>query len=251
MTKIPFHVFESSETACAQLAAELAQLIHDRAVLGRHVVLGLAAGNSTRPLYNELVYLHREEGLSLKNVVTFNMEEYVGSTAANPNSCRAFMNRHLFNHVDIFPENIHFPSASSDTDLQGVCACYEQELKKRGGMDFLIARICREGHVGFNPAFAPIDSRTRSVPLNEGMRHMFAPFFGGIEKVPLNAVTMGCATILSSRRVALLAWGPKKSRIVRKVVEGNISPESCASYLQTHPRASFVLDEQAASLLGK
>lgn len=249
MPNRPFQVFETPESACAEVAAEIAQLIRDRAVMGRRVVLGLATGASTIPLYEELRYLHREERLSFRNVVTFNMDEYENTSPAHPQSSRSFMDRHFFKHIDVQAENIHFPAAAPGEDVEARCARYEKQIAQAGGIDYQIAKVSRNGHIGFNSSFTPIDSRTRSVHLSEVAREGVSEAFGGLEKVPMKAITMGCATLLSSRRITLLAWGVKKSRIVRKAIRESVTPAMCASYFQTHPKASFVLDEQAASLL--
>ncbi len=246
---IQYRVFESPDSACVQVAAEIAQLIRERATLGRSAVLGLATGKTTRPLYQELVYLHREEGLSFQNVVTFNLDEYLGLRDTDPRSMRFFMQREFFDHVDIPAANIHFLSGVADACVAARCAGYEKEIVQAGGIDYQILGIGRNGHIGFNEPGTPISSRTRKVDLHEMTRTDAISAFGEIENVPTQAVTMGCGTILKARKIALLAWGSKKNRIVRRAVEGPVSPKTCASYLQTHPAARIYLDVPASLIL--
>lgn len=245
-----FRVFENCDSASAQVAAEIAQLIRERAILGRHVVLGLPAGKTPVPLYEELIYLHREESLSLANVVTFNLDEYIGLPASHPGSFRAFMQRTFFDHVDIPAENIHFLSGNvSRAEATSHCADYEHKIAAAGGIDFQILGIGRNGHIGFNEPGCMADSRTRPVTLFDMTRRDTARWFPGIERVPNRALTMGCGTILEARRIAVLAWGSRKSRIVRRAIQGPVTADVPASYLQAHPGAIFYLNSSAAACL--
>lgn len=250
VTNIPFVVFDSPEAACRQVASEIAQLIRERSSQGRQTVLGLATGSTPLPLYQELVRLHREEGLSFKNVTSFNLDEYLGLERDHPESYWTFMHQNLFNHVDILPENVHIPSgALADSEVEAHCADYEAQIHKAGGVDFQILGIGRTGHIGFNEPGTPIDAKTQRIHLDELTRKDAAPSFGGIENVPTEAITMGCGTILKARRIALLAWGAKKASIVREAIEGVITDQVSASFLQTHPAATFFLDQEAAAEL--
>jgi len=249
-TPLRFRVFENPDSACVQVASEIASLIRERAALGRTAVLGLATGKTPLPFYEELIYLHREEGLSFENVVTFNLDEYLGLRSDHPASFRTVMQRTFFDHVNIPPGNIHF--LSSEIAAQGIplqCAGYEMEILSAGGVDFQVLGIGRNGHIGFNEPGTASDTRTHRVELDELTRRDAAAAFGGIENVPTHALTMGCGTILGARKIALLAWGSKKSRIVRRSLECPVTPKVSASFLQTHPGAQFFLDLPAASLL--
>lgn len=245
-----FRVFENPDSASALVAAEIAQLIRERAILGRTAVLGLPTGVSPLPLYAELIYQHREEGLSFKNVVTFNLDEYMGLGSNHPQSFRAFMQKHLFDHVDIPPENIRFLSGTvADQDVTAHCASYERMIKKAGGIDYQVLGIGRNGHIGFNePGTSPV-SRTHRVQLSDTTREDAADRFRGLENVPTHAVTMGCGTILKARKISLLAWGPRKARIVRSALTGPVTSRISASYLQNHPAAQFILDPPAAAVV--
>ena len=247
-----FRVFENPDSACAQVAGEISQLIRERSVLGRPVVLGLATGKTPLPLYEELVYLHREEGLSFQNVVTFNLDEYLGLEPTHPAGFRSVMQRNLFDHVDIPPQNIHFlPGIIPDGEIAARCAAYEKEITRAGRIDFQILGIGRNGHIGFNEPGSTLNSRTRQVELCELTRGDAAEEFKGLENVPTHAVTMGCRTILASRKLVLLAWGAKKAPVVRRAIEGPVTADVSASYLKTHPAARFFLDPPAATLLKK
>jgi len=246
----PFVIFDSPEAACRQVASEVAQTIRKRASLGRNAVLGLATGSTPLPLYKELIRLHREENLSFRNVVTFNLDEYLGLDRSHSESYWAFMHSNLFDHIDVLPENIHLPKGDlSEAEIPAHCAAYEAAIVKAGGIDMQILGIGRTGHIGFNEPGTPIDSRTQRVHLNEITRQDAAPAFGGLSKVPTEAITMGCGTILAARRIALLAWGGKKAEIVREAIEGIITDRVSASFLQTHRDATYFLDREAASAL--
>ena len=251
-TNLRFRVFENPDSACAQVASEMAGLIRERAALGRSAVLGLASGKIPLPLYDELIYLHREEGLSFNNVITFNLDEYAGLDSDHPASFRFFLQRKFFEHVDLPPANIHFLSGElADTEVVAHCTAYERKIRRVGGIDFQILGIGRNGHIGFNEPGSAANSRTRQVELSEMTRRDADPTFGGFENVPTHALTMGCRTIIKARKIALLAWGSKKSSIVRRALEKPVTPKVCASFLQKHPTTQFFLDVPAASLLSR
>jgi glucosamine-6-phosphate deaminase len=246
-----YRVFENPDSACAQVASEIAQLIRERALLGRKVVLGLATGRTPLPLYEELIYQHREENLSFANVVTFNLDEYLDLPPGHPSSFRAYMRRNFFDHVDIPEENIHLLGGNlHDYQLARHCLAYEKKIRAAGGIDYQILGIGRSGHIGFNEPGTPSTSRTGKVELGEMTRNDAARDFGDDpESVPRRALTMGCGTILEARRIALLAWGTPKARIVRRAILGPRTAKVCASYLQRHPFAHYFLDQNSAALV--
>lgn len=252
MSKIPVQVFDSPKEAAASLAAEVASLIRSRAQEGKQVVLGLATGATPLPFYAELIRLHKEEGLSFANVVSFNLDEYCGLDRDHPESYWYFMHQNLFNHIDIKPENVHLPSGMlDDAEIPAHCAAYEQAIVDAGGIDLQILGIGRTGHIGFNEPGSDDTTRTRQVHLDEMTRTDAGPAFGGVENVPTTAITMGVATIMDARKVALMAWGEKKASIVKEAVEGPVTIEVAASYLQNHKDARFILDKDAAADLSK
>ena len=243
-------VFGSAGEAAAALAAECAALIRGRQAAGQTVVLGLATGGTPIPFYEELVRLHREEGLDFSGVTTFNLDEYLGLAPEHPESYRAFMRKHLFDHVNLAPDKTHLPPGIVEAGGEdAACADYENSIREAGGIDFQILGIGRTGHIGFNEPGSARDSRTRMVHLDPVTRQDAAPAFGGLEHVPTHALTMGCATILEARALRLMAWGEKKAGIVREAVEGPVTDAVTASFLQLHDNARFLLDQGAATAL--
>jgi glucosamine-6-phosphate deaminase len=229
------------------VAHEIASLIRRRQAEGKKAVLGLATGSSPVSVYAELVRLHREEKLSFANVVTFNLDEYFPISPDHPQSYRRFMEVHLFGHVDLPKEQIHIPDGSVPrTEVTAACVAYEAAIVEAGGIDFQILGIGRTGHIGFNEPGSQRRSATRLIALDPLTRRDAAGDFGGEEQTPRFAVTMGVRTILSARRLVLMAWGQHKAAIVRTAVEGEITPHVTASFLQEHENAIFVLDQAAA-----
>ncbi|OYV06821.1 MAG: glucosamine-6-phosphate deaminase [Verrucomicrobiales bacterium VVV1] len=243
-------VFPCQDEAVRKLASEVAELIRSRAGQGQMTVLGLATGSTPLSFYRELIRLHREDGLSLESVITFNLDEYLGLDRDHPESYWTFMHRNLFDHIDLSPENIHLPSGMVPPDqIDSHCAAYEEEIREAGGIDFQLLGIGRTGHIGFNEPGSSKFSRTRRIHLDPITREDAAPSFGGLENVPTHAITMGCGTILEARRIVLLAWGNKKAAIVKEALEGPVNDQVSASFLQEHDNASFYLDRGAASEL--
>lgn len=246
--KIPVQVFDTKEAAAASLAQEVATLIRERAAEGKNVVLGLATGATPLPFYAELIRLHKEEGLSFANVISFNLDEYCGLDRDHPESYWYFMHTNLFNHIDINPENVNLPSGTlPDSEIPAHCAAYEKAIVDAGGIDLQILGIGRTGHIGFNEPGSDDTTITRQVHLDELTISDAGPAFGGVDNVPKSAITMGVATIMGARRVALMAWGDKKASIVQKAVEGPVTIDVAASYLQNHSNAVFILDKPAAA----
>lgn len=247
---VRFRIFENPDSACARAADAVADLIRERAILGRKVVLGLVAEETCLPFFKELIYRHREEGLSLRNVVTFNTDEYAGLDGSHPASMRAFMQRHLFDHVDIPPEAIHFPPAMGDGhELDALCAQHDGAIKRAGGIDFYVLRLRQNGSLGLHhPGVAP-DGRTQRVAIHKPVREHKAAEFGGIQNVPNHLVSLGYRTILKSRKIIVLAWGARKAYTLRRVIKGPVTSSASATYLQEHPATCFFLDVPAGRLI--
>ncbi len=247
---IPLSVFTSSAEASKSIAAEITALIRSRQAEKSHVVLGLATGSTPLNFYAELVRLHREEGLSFANVITFNLDEYYGLTPTHPQSYHHFMRVHLFDHIDIPDAAINLPDGLVPAaEVDAHCRAYEEKIRAAGGIDFQILGIGRTGHIGFNEPGSPRRSRTRLVTLDPLTRRDAAGDFGGEEHTPRYAITMGVRTILDARRVVLMAWGQHKAGIVRDALEGPVSSQVTASFLQEHDHCRFVLDATAAGSL--
>jgi len=243
-------IFRDSERASIRVAEEIADLIRLRHSEGKPCVLGLATGSSPIAVYEELVRMHREEGLTFEHVITFNLDEYLPMEKGNRQSYHYFMHEHLFDHIDIRPENIHIPSGTlSPGEVKPYCLDYERKIHEAGGIDFQLLGIGRTGHIGFNEPGSHYNSGTRVITLDHITRVDAAPAFLGIGNVPRKAITMGIATVRSARRIVLLAWGRNKADIVKNTVEGKVSPQVPATYLQEHPNCTFVLDESASSEL--
>ena len=248
--KIHSVIFDDSRNASLVIAQEISSLIRNKQEKNKNCVLGLATGSSPISVYQELVRMHKEEGLSFKNVVTFNLDEYYPMSKEDINSYHYFMNIHLFDHIDIKKENIHIPDGTvKKEDINAYCDEYEKRILNEGGLDFQLLGIGRTGHIGFNEPGSNYGSLTRLVHLDYLTRNDARKSFFGIENVPTTAITMGIRTIRKSKRIVLMAWGNNKSLVVQKAIEGSIDSNLPASFLQNHKNATFVLDQSASENL--
>ena len=246
--KIPATVHASAAQASRVVAAEIAALIRAKAAAGRKCVLGLATGSTPVGVYEELVRLHREEGLSFVNVVTFNLDEYYPMQPGELQSYRRFMREHLFDRVDVPAGAIHIPDGTLPLEqVAHACTAYERAIFEAGGIDLQLLGIGRTGHVGFNEPGSGRESRTRLITLDRVTRLDAAADFFGEEYVPRRAITMGVGTILSAKRVVMLAFGEGKAGVIAKAVEGPVTSVVAASFLQHHEHACVHLDEAAAA----
>jgi glucosamine-6-phosphate deaminase len=247
---IKTRIFSDAKDASISVAAEIAALIRKRAAEGKKCVLGLATGSTPVSVYAELVRRHQQESLSFKNVVTFNLDEYYSMPKEAPQSYWRFMHEHLFDHIDIPSANIHIPDGTLPFDkVSAYCEQYETAIAEAGGLDLQLLGIGRTGHIGFNEPGSGRDSRTRLIALDKVTRLDAASDFFGEQAVPSRAITMGVGTILSARRVILVAFGEGKASIVAAAVEGRLTDSVAASFLQEHPNAEVILDEAAAARL--
>jgi glucosamine-6-phosphate deaminase len=246
-TKVPTLVFPTSGQAARHVALMIESLIRQNNSAGRPTVLGLPTGSTPVSMYRELVRLHREQGLDLSRVITFNLDEYFPMSPEDLHSYRRWMFETFFQHVNIPPQNINIPDGTIRAeDAEEFCLRYEQKIRRAGGIDLQVLGIGRTGHIGFNEPGSTRHSRTRMVTLDPVTRRDAASGFYGEENVPHRALTMGVGTILDAKKVVLLAFGEHKSRIVHRSVEGPVSENVAASFLQQHPDATFLLDEAAA-----
>ncbi len=230
-------------------ASELAARIVARTVREKpHAVLGLATGNTPLQLYRNLVRMHREDGLDFGGVTSFNLDEYVGVPPAHPSSFHSYMWAHLFSSLNIPRERINIPDGMTN-DIPAACRKYEQAIRSAGGIDIQVLGIGTNGHIGFNEPSSSLSSRTRIKTLTEQTRSDSAAAFGGEDAVPKHVLTMGLGTIMDSKMCLLLAFGKKKARAVALAAEGPVTSMVPGSVLQMHPRAIFVLDDEAASEL--
>ncbi|MBT7623786.1 MAG: glucosamine-6-phosphate deaminase, partial [Flavobacteriaceae bacterium] len=248
--KIHSVIFDESKQASKIVANEIAILIRKKQKENKNCILGLATGSSPISVYKELVRLHKEEGLSFSNVITFNLDEYFPMKNVDIQSYHHFMHLHLFSHIDIKLENINIPNGELDLDkINNHCNKYENKIKKLGGIDFQLLGIGRTGHIGFNEPGSNYSSLTRMVHLDYITRNDARKGFYGIENVPTRAITMGINTIRKSKRVVLLAWGQNKAGAIKKAIEGKVDTNIPASFLQNHKNVTFVLDKTSASNL--
>ncbi|MEX0885034.1 MAG: glucosamine-6-phosphate deaminase [Phycisphaeraceae bacterium] len=247
---IPTQIYEDAAEASRTVARQIADLIRARAKAGQTCVLGLATGSTPTGVYDELVRMHREEGLSFKRVVTFNLDEYYPMRPDELQSYHRFMREHLFDHVDIPDANVHIPDGQIAPErITDYCRDYERAIQEAGGLDLQLLGIGRTGHVGFNEPGSHRSSRTRLIALDMTTRQDAASDFFGEENVPRRAITLGVATILDAKQVVLMAFGERKARVIRQAVEGAVTPSVAASFLQEHANATVVLDKAAAAEL--
>lgn len=213
-------------------------------------VLGLATGGTPLGMYQELIRMHRDEGLDFSRVVTFNLDEYVGLGPTHPQSYRYFMQQNLFDHINIDQRNTHVPDGRA-LDFEAYCARYEQMIEDEGGIDLQVLGIGGDGHIAFNEPGSSLGSRTRLKTLTAETIRDNARFFGSAEQVPRLAITMGVGTILESRQCLLLATGEVKAVAIRETVEGPVTAQVTASALQLHRDVIAVIDELAAARLAR
>jgi len=248
LEKIRTIVVDDHEHIARLVANRIATLITEKQAAGERTVLGLATGSTPIGVYRELIRMHREEGLSFQDVVTFNLDEYYPMRPDSIHSYHRFMWENLFAHIDIAARNVHIPRGDVPRDMvDEECRRYEDAIAREGGIDFQILGIGKTGHIGFNEPGSGAESRTRVVHLDAVTRRDAAADFFGEEFVPREAVTMGIATILEAREIAILATGEHKGAVVKRAVEGAIDVEVAATFLQHHPNTTFYVDRAAGA----
>lgn len=248
--KIPVELFLDSKDGSKYIAQRIAKAIREKQDQGEDIVLGLATGSSPLMVYAELINEHREKGLSFHNVYTFNLDEYYPLDPERIESYDYFMHHYFFNHIDIPEENIHIPKGSLKLgQVKKYCDSYEKKIKGLGGIDIQLLGIGRSGHIGFNEPGSEDNSLTRLVRLDHITRHDAADDFGGLAKVPYEAITMGVQTILDAKEIYIMAWGQHKADIVKEAIEGKPSALIPSTFLQKHEKVKFYLDTAAANKL--
>lgn len=241
---------DTEKEAALWVAHHIAAAINAKAkASSKPFVLGLPTGSTPLKVYAELVRMNKAGELSFKNVITFNMDEYVGLPVEHPESYHSFMYNNLFNHIDIPRENIHILDGNAP-DLAAECASYEEKIAATGGFDLFLGGIGEDGHIAFNEPFSPLQSRTRVVTLTDDTIRVNSRFFGGdVNLVPKQAMSVGVATVLGAKEVVIMAFGPKKARAIGEAIEGPITHKNTVSALQNHPDGIVVMDEDAAGEL--
>ncbi len=232
------------------MSQKAAEIFAERIKAKPDIVLGLATGGTPERMYAILAEKNKAGEIDFSNVVTFNLDEYVGLEPTHPQSYRYFMNDKLFNHINIKMENTHVLNGVAE-DLQAECENYEKMIKEAGGIDLQLLGIGGNGHIAFNEPGSPRDSRTRVVDLDERTINDNARFFDSIDEVPRQALSMGIGTILEAKEIVLIANKESKADAIAKAIEGPVTDQVPASFLQEHPNVTFVIDEAAASGLTK
>ena len=236
-----YQTYEELSKASANVVADVINSKPD-------AVLGLATGSTPLGLYQELIRMHKEEGLDFSHVSTFNLDEYVGLSPNHPQSYHYFMQENLFKHINIEPQNVHVPSGTT-SNYQAFCQWYEQRIEQCGGIDVQVLGVGTDGHIAFNEPSSSLGSRTRIKTLSKETIEDNARFFESKEQVPIYAITMGVGTVLEARKLILLASGPGKAQAIADAIEKPVSSMCTASALQLHPDSTFFIDTAAAANL--
>jgi glucosamine-6-phosphate deaminase len=248
--KIPVKIYPDLKAGSKAVAEQIADFIREKQKKKEKCVLGLATGSTPKTLYAELVRLHKEEKLSFKNVITFNLDQYYPISNDALQSYQRFMKVNLFNHIDIDPKNTHIPNGEIKKEgIKEHCRQYEKMIEDAGGIDLQILGIGNNGHIGFNEPGSSIHSKTRLISLDNSTRIANAYEFANISEVPRLAITMGIGEILKAKKIILMAWGPAKAPVIKEAVEEDHTDHVPASLLQNHDDVTFVVDEAAASEL--
>lgn len=230
-----------------KMSEKAAQMMIDRIKHNPHMTLGLATGSTPKGVYQRLIQDHVQNHTTYKHISTINLDEYIGIDEENPNSYHYFMKEELLDHIDIPLSQSYLPNGLTN-DLDEECVRYE-EIIKRHGIDFQLLGIGENGHIGFNEPGTPFESLTHIVTLDESTRAANARFFNSIEEVPKLAITMGIATIMSSKEILLLASGKTKAKAMSELINGDLHVESPASALKNHPNFTIIADEEALQLV--
>ena len=250
LEKIPVKIYKDLHEGSLFAAQKIAALIKEKQAKKEKCVLGLATGSTPKTLYEELVRMHKEEGLSFKNVISFNLDEYYPIDHDAIQSYNSYMQRHLFDHIDIDPKNIHIPNGELPKErVKAHCAEYEKLIEDVGGIDLQVLGIGNNGHIGFNEPGSSIYSRTRLITLENSTRLANSYEFANISEVPRMALTMGISTIMKAKQIILLAWGPGKAPVIHRSAEGSVTEQVPASLLQQHHECTFIVDTAAAAEL--
>uniref|UniRef100_UPI0040568068 glucosamine-6-phosphate deaminase n=1 Tax=Alistipes sp. TaxID=1872444 RepID=UPI0040568068 len=238
-------IHNNSQDAGRWTAEYIVKRINEKEAAGGRFVLGLPTGSTPLSTYAHLIELYKAGKVSFKNVVTFNMDEYVGLPEEHPESYHSFMWNNLFNHIDINPANVNILNGNAP-DLAKECEEYEAKIVAAGGIDLFLGGIGEDGHLAFNEPFSSLNSRTRVKTLTYDTILVNSRFFDNdVNKVPKLALTVGIATVLSAKEVIILAYGHKKATAIHNAIEGAYSHSCTASAIQVHPHGMIVCDEQA------
>ncbi len=233
-----------------EISRQAALLVAASIALKPNLVLGLPTGRTPVQMYKELVLIHRNGFVDFKNVVTFNLDEYVNLPRKNPNSYYSYMQKNFFRHVNVRKENIHIPDGMAK-NIKEECTRYEELIRAKGPIDLMILGIGHNGHIGFNEPSDEFVPETHIESLTEKTRIANSKYFGSLSKVPAKAITMGLGTIMHSKKIILLASGRDKAETIKRAISGNITPRFPASVLRLHRDCTFIIDKEAAEMIKK
>jgi glucosamine-6-phosphate deaminase len=211
------------------------------------ITLGLATGGTPEGTYQYLIKDHQENGTSYQNVTTFNLDEYIGLKTSHPNSYRHYMNTCFFNHININKFRTNIPKGYGSNPFDE-CLHYEQLIAAHGGIDLQILGIGSNGHIGFNEPGTKFDSKTHIVNLTDSTRKANARYFNNFEEVPMQAITMGIATIMKSKEILLLVSGESKKEAMKHLLCDEMSESFPASILQVHPHVTIIADQKSLAM---
>jgi glucosamine-6-phosphate deaminase len=246
--KVPVSIFTDAEIASELVAKQVAAFIREKAEKNEQCVLGLITGSTAIGVYEQLTLLHKTEGLSFKNVVVFNIDEYYPIAKEELQSREKYLHEYLLDEIDILPENVHLIQGNlNKQDISDFCRNYEDKIRAIGGIDLQLLGLDSRGQIGANEPGSMFNSRTRLITLDYSTRMRAASDFFGEENVPDYCITMGIGTIMEAKKIILMAWGEGKSKIIRKMVEEPITEMMPASILQRHPNTSFIFDTASAA----
>lgn len=227
-----------------EMSAKAAEYLVNKVRTSPKITLGLATGGTPEGTYRNIIEDHRHNHTSYHHVTTFNLDEYVGLSGDHPNSYRYFMNKNLFDHIDIQKSNTYVPRGDAH-DIQKECLDYEKLLENKGGIDLQLLGIGSNGHIGFNEPGTPFDSKTHLVELAPSTREANARYFSSPEQVPTQAISMGISTIMKAKEILLLVSGENKSKALAQLLHDEITENNPASVLKNHPNVTIIADHKA------
>jgi len=231
-----------------EMSRRAAEIVKEQILKKPDTVLGLATGSTPLGMYKYLIEMHKNGEIDFSNVITFNLDEYIGLSPDHPQSYHYFMYENLFNHINIKKENIHIPNGVAE-DLEEECKRYEREIRRIGRIDLQILGIGVNGHIGFNEPDESIETKTHIVTLTEETINANKRFFKSIEEVPRRAITMGLSSIMKARKIMLLASGSNKAKAIKETLKGRLTTKVPSTVLVLHPDVTIIMDKRAASLL--
>lgn len=231
-----------------EMSKKAAQIIKKQINEKPNTVLGLATGSTPLGMYNKLIEMYKNSEIDFSQVVTFNLDEYVGLSERHPQSYHYYMYENFFNHININKENIHIPKGISD-DFDEECKLYDEAIENAGGIDLQVLGLGVNGHIGFNEPDDYINTKTHIVTLTEETINANKRFFKSVDDVPRKAVTMGLGMIMKAKKIILLASGKNKANAIKETLKGYLTTEVPSTVLMLHKDVTIIIDKEAASLI--